>query len=137
MKIEDSLGFKLAKASQRMFELFQDHLIQADITSKQIGTMLIIHEHPEMTQKKIAIIQRIDQTTIGHIIDQLEGKLLVMRVKHPTDRRAYFLVLTGAGEKLVSSLWKDMKRCEDVFLQKLDRHEIVQLFKLLDKIEKE
>ena len=137
MKIEDSLGFKLAKASQRMFELFQDHLIQADITSKQIGAMLIIQEHPELTQKEIAIIQRIDQTTIGHIIDQLEGKLLVMRVKHPTDRRAYFLVLTGAGEKLVSSLWKDMKRCEDVFLQKIDRHEIVQLFKLLDKIEKE
>jgi len=137
MKIEESLGFKLAKASQRMFELFQDHLIQADITSKQIGAMLIIQEHPELTQKEIAIIQRIDQTTIGHIIDQLEGKLLVMRVKHPTDRRAYFLVLTGAGEKLVSSLWKDMKRCEDVFLQKLDRHEIVQLFKLLDKIEKE
>ena len=137
MKIEDSLGFKLAKASQRMFELFQNYLIQADITSKQIGAMLIIQEHPELTQKEIAIIQRIDQTTIGHIIDQLEGKLLVMRVKHPTDRRAYFLVLTGAGEKLVSSLWKDMKRCEDVFLQKLDRHEIVQLFKLLDKIERE
>ena len=137
MKIEESLGFKLAKASQRMFELFQDYLIQANITSKQIGTMLIIREHSELTQKEIAIIQRIDQTTIGHIIDQLEGKLLVMRVKHPTDRRAYFLVLTDAGEKLVSSLWKDMKRCEDVFLQKLDRHEIVQLFKLLDKIEKE
>ena len=137
MKIEESLGFKLAKASQRMFELFQDHLIQADITSKQIGAMLIIQEHPELTQKEIAIIQRIDQTTIGHIIDQLEGKQLVMRVKHPTDRRAYFLVLTDAGEKLVSSLWKDMKQCEDVFLQKLDRYEIVQLFKLLDKIEKE
>jgi len=137
MKIEESLGFKLAKASQRMFELFQNYLIQGDITSKQIGAMLIIREHLELTQKEIALIQRIDQTTIGHIIDQLEGKQLVMRVKHPTDRRAYFLVLTDAGEKLVSSLWKDMKQCEDVFLQKLDRYEIVQLFKLLDKIEKE
>ena len=137
MKIEESLGFKLAKTSQRMFELFQDYLIQADITSMQIGTMLIIREHIGLTQKEIALIQRIDQTTMGHIIDQLEEKQLVIRVKHPTDRRAYSLVLTDVGEKLVSSLWKDMKRCEAVFLQKLDQYEIVQLFKLLDKIEKE
>ena len=137
MKIEDSLGFKLAKASQRMFELFESYLNQADINSKQNGTLLIIHEHPELTQKEIALLQRIDQTTMGQIIDQLEEKKLVTRVKHPSDRRAYCLVLTDTGEKLTASLWADMKRCETVFLQKLDPNEIVQLFSLLDKIERE
>ena len=137
MKIEESLGFKLAKASQRMFELFEDYLIRADITSKLNGAMLIIHEHPNLTQKEVANIQRVDQTTMGQIIDQLEKKQFVMRVKHPTDRRAYCLVLTDAGEDLITSLWADMKRCEAVFLQKLNQDEIEQLFKLLDKIERE
>lgn len=137
MKIEDSLGFKLAKASQRMYELFESYLDQAGITSKQNGTLLIIHEHPELTQKEIALLQRIDQTTMGQIIDQLEEKNLVARVKHPSDRRAYCLVLTDAGNKLIASLWADMKRCETVFLQKLSLDEIAQLFSLLDKIEKE
>ncbi|AEG61494.1 regulatory protein MarR [Desulforamulus ruminis DSM 2154] len=137
MKIEESLGFKLAKASQRMFALFEDHLIRAGITSKQNGAMLLIHEHPSLTQKEIANIQRVDQTTMGQIIDQLEKKRFVMRVKHPTDRRAYCLVLTDAGEELITSLWADMKRCEAVFLQKLNQDEIEQLFKLLDKIEGE
>lgn len=137
MKIEDSLGFKLAKASQRMYELFESYLTQADITSKQNGALLIIHEHPNLTQKEIALLQRIDQTTIGQIIDQLEEKQLVIRVKHPTDRRAYYLDLTDAGEKLISSLWIDMKQCEAAFLQKLDLGEVAQLFSLLNKIEKE
>ncbi len=137
MEIEESLGFKLAKASQRMFELFEGYLAQAGITSKQNGAMLIIHEHPSLTQKEIANIQRVDQTTMGQIVDQLEEKQLVKRVKHPTDRRAYFLVLTQEGEELIASLWADMKRCESVFLQKLSRDETGQLFKLLDKIERE
>jgi DNA-binding MarR family transcriptional regulator len=137
VKIEDSLGFKLAKASQRMFELFESYLIKADITSKQNGALLIIHEHPEWTQKEIALLQRVDQTTMGQIIDQLEEKKLVMRVKHPSDRRAYCLVPTDTGEKLIASLWADMKRCEAVFLQRLNTDEIAQLFSSLNKIEKE
>lgn len=137
MRIEESLGFKLAKASQRMFELFEGYLTQAGITSKHNGALLIIHEHPNLTQKEIASLQRIDQTTMGQIIDQLEAKRLVMRVKHPTDRRAYCLVLTDVGSDLINSLWVDMKRCEAVFLQKLSPDEITQLFTLIDKIEKE
>jgi MarR family transcriptional regulator, organic hydroperoxide resistance regulator len=137
MKIEESLGFKLAKASQRMFQLFEDYLVSADITSKHNGAMLIIYEHPNLTQKEIANIQRVDQTTMGQIIDQLEEKQFVKRAVHPTDRRAYCLVLTNTGENLIKTLWADMKRCETVFLQRLDQDETAQLFKLLDKIERE
>lgn len=137
MKIEESLGFKLAKSSQRMFELFADRLNQAGITSKQNGTMLLIHEHQNITQKEVAILQRVDQTTMGQIVDQLEEKQLVMRIKHPSDRRAYCLILTDTGNELITSLWADMKYCETVFLQKLNKDEIQQLFKLLDIIERE
>lgn len=137
MKLEESLGFKLAKASQRMFELFVDYLNHAGITSKQNGAMLIIHEHKNITQKEVALLQKVDQTTMGQIIDQLEEKHFVMRVKHPADRRAYSLVLTDDGIKLITALWTHMKHCEAVFLQKLNQDEIKQLFKLLDIIEKE
>ena len=137
MKVEESLGFKLAKASQRMFELFAVCLDQAGITSKQNGAMLIIHEHQNITQKEVSILQRVDQTTMGQIIDQLEEKQLVMRIKHPSDRRAYCLVLTDEGSALISSLWVEMKHREDIFLQKLNKDEITQLFKLLDILEKE
>jgi DNA-binding MarR family transcriptional regulator len=137
MKIEESLGFKLAKASQRMLELFASRLNQAGITSKQNGAMLLIHEHQNITQKEVALLQRVDQTTMGQIIDQLEEKQLVLRIKPPSDRRAYCLVLTDAGKELLTSLWADMKYCETVFMQKLEKEEIQQLFRLLDLIERE
>jgi DNA-binding MarR family transcriptional regulator len=137
MKLEESLGFKLAKASQRMFELFADRLNQAGITSKQNGAMLLIHEYHNITQKEVAILQQVDQTTMGQIVDQLEEKQLVMRIKHPSDRRAYCLVLTNPGKELITSLWADMKNCENVFLEKLNKDEIQQLFRLLDIIERE
>lgn len=137
MRIEYSLGFKLSKAAQRMFLLFEKYLTEAGITSKQNGTMLIIHEHKNLTQKEVANIQRIDQTTMGQIVDQLEEKELIRRIKHPNDRRAYCLELTDAGQKLIVSLWDDMKQCENIFLKKLTQEEAAQLFILLDKIEKE
>lgn len=137
LRIEDSLGFKLAKASQRMFGLFEGYLTQAGITSKHNGALLIVHEHPNLTQKEIALLQRVDQTTMGQMIDQLEEKGLMLRVKHPTDRRASCLVLTDAGENMITALWADMKRCEEVFLQNLSSDEVTQLFRFLDNIEKE
>ena len=137
MKIEESLGFKLAKAAQRMLGILEGYLDQAGITSKQNGAMLIIHEHQNITQKEVSILQRVDQTTMGQIIDQLEGKQLVMRIKHPEDRRAYCLALTDSGRDLITSQWTQMKICEDTFLRKLKQDEIEQLFQLLDKIEKE
>lgn len=137
MKIEDSLGFKLSKAAQRMFLLFEEHLTKAGITSKQNGTMLIIHEYDNLTQKEIADIQHIDQSTIGQIIDQLEEKKLIRRIKYPNDRRAYCLELTNEGQALIISLWDKMKQCENIFLKKLTQEETKQLFSLLNKIEKE
>jgi DNA-binding MarR family transcriptional regulator len=137
MRIEESLGFKLAKASQRLFLLFEKYLAKAGISSKQNGTLLIISEHENLTQKEIAAIQRIDQTTMGQIIDQLEERGLIRRIKHPKDRRAYCLELTEAGRKLTASLWNDMKQCESIFLKNLRQKEITQLFILLDKIERE
>lgn len=137
MHIESSLGFKLSKAAQRMFELFRPALDEAGITSKQNGAMLIINEHPNLTQKEVAEIQGTDRTTMGQIIDQLEKKHLLVRVKHPSDRRAYWLELTEKGKNLIDILWATMKEREDVFLKKLDEDERKQLFILLDKIEKE
>jgi DNA-binding MarR family transcriptional regulator len=60
-----------------------------------------------------------------------------MSIKHPEDRRTYCLVLTDEGRALITSLWVEMKHCEDIFLHKLNKDEITQLFKLLDIIEKE
>lgn len=137
MQIDDSLGFKLAKTSQRLNMLFESYLEQANITSKQNGAMLIIYEHPNLTQKEVAAIQRIDPTTMGQIVDQLEEKQLIMRIKHPKDRRAYCLALTNAGAELIYSLWDNMKRCEAVFLKKLNNEEVTQFMSLLNRIEKE
>ena len=137
MQIEQSLGFKFAKASQRLYTLFEGYLAAAGVTSKQHGTMLILSGQENLTQKEVAAIQRIDQTTMGQITDQLEAKKLLRRIRHPRDRRAYCLELTDEGRQLTATLWADMKRCEAEFLKVLDHTEINQLFTLLDKLEKE
>ena len=91
MNLEESLGFKLAKASQRMFELFAACLDQAGITSKQNGAMSIIHEHQNITQKEVSILQRVDQTTMGQMDFMQAAKAAIILLENDYD----VLELTG------------------------------------------
>jgi DNA-binding MarR family transcriptional regulator len=137
ISIQDSLGFKLAKALQNIDESFAKELTDTGITSKHYGTMLIVKENPGITQIEAAKIQRIDRTSIGQLIDLLEEKQLLMRSKHPSDRRAYCLQLTKQGDEVIYSLWNSMKKCEDEMLSVLDSKEKNLFIDLINKLSKE
>jgi DNA-binding MarR family transcriptional regulator len=135
--IQDSLGFELAKAIQNIEELFAKELEKFGISSKHFGTLLIVSENPNITQVEAAKIQRVDRTSMGQLIDLLEGKQLLNRNKHPTDRRAYCLQLTSKGEDVVDFLWGYMKTCEEKVLSVLDEQEKMLFLNLIKKISKE
>ena len=99
MKIEESLGFKLAKSSQRMFELYATCLNQAGITSKKNVAMLIIHEHQNITQKEVSILQQVDQTTMGQMDFMQAAKAAIILLENDYD----VLELTGG-----IAAWKSM-----------------------------
>lgn len=52
-----------------------------------------------MSQQEASRALGVDRTSMVALVDRLEAAALVTRERHPTDRRAYTLVLSTAGEK--------------------------------------
>ncbi|WAP50707.1 MarR family transcriptional regulator [Arthrobacter sp. ATA002] len=89
---------------------------------------------PGLRLKELAERLRIAPRSATEVVDQLEGKGLVERRAHPTDRRAALLVLTGAGERLWKTVLADRKREADEFFSVLEPGDRAELARLLGQL---
>lgn len=134
ISIHSSYGFLLAKAAHKFEEVAQPSFDKFGLTPKQFGTLLVISEYPKATQKKIGEIQKIDRTSIGHIIDQLQSKGYITKSQSSSDRKANIINLTEGGNNCIKLLWKEKEDWENRVLSCLSNLEKDELFYILKKV---
>lgn len=111
-----------------MESMFDDSLIPFNIDARQYGILLFIKENPYSSQKIIGEKLQIDRTTMVSHVDRLETLGFVERTKNPNDRRAYSLMITKKGNKVLESCWGFLTNTESEVLSILNEQE-KQLFK--------
>lgn len=118
---DGSVGFLLNKAAQILLEDFERELRPFEITAREFGVLRYIDLHGGHSQQRIGASLRIDRSTMVSIVDELERRELVNRVRDPQDRRRYAITLTDRGRDQVQ---RDLARIEaqvsDRFLAGLD-----------------
>jgi len=67
------------------------------LTAPQIMLMRAINKHPNATIREIADNINLSQATVTTIIDRLEKRELVVRIRSQTDRRKVHVALTESG----------------------------------------
>lgn len=132
--IFDSYGFLFGKVLETMVNTFEDGIREYTITAKHFGVMLVIHSNPNVSQKEIGEIQRIDRTTMVVLIDHLENIGFAKRIKKPSDRRAYYLSLTDKGINVLDKCSDILEKCELTALNPLSQEEKAKLKEWLLKI---
>ncbi|WP_169570282.1 MarR family winged helix-turn-helix transcriptional regulator [Sneathiella limimaris] len=75
---------------------------ETGLSTSQLLAMQALKSGDEMTAGAIAKEVNLSQATISSLIDKLEGRGLVMRERGSTDKRKVYVVLTHAGEELLS-----------------------------------
>jgi DNA-binding MarR family transcriptional regulator len=71
------------------------------ITSRQATLLSLIEEHPGLSLRELAALERISAPSLSGHIDRLERALLIERVRSGGDRRRVGLELTTAGDRLL------------------------------------
>ena len=71
------------------------------ITSRQATLLSLIREHPRLSLRELATLERISAPSLSGHVDRLEGAGLIVRVRSGTDRRRVGLELTTAGDRLL------------------------------------
>jgi DNA-binding MarR family transcriptional regulator len=70
------------------------------VTSRQATLLWLVREHPDLTLRELAHIERISPPSLSGHVDRLESAGLLERVRSSDDRRSVVLRLTPAGRQL-------------------------------------
>lgn len=81
------------------------HLLQRDfgVTGPQLSTLRVVHRLQPVSTGVLARAAYIGYATLTGILDRLEERGYVTRMRDPADRRTVILKMTAAGEKLLES----------------------------------
>jgi MarR family transcriptional regulator, transcriptional regulator for hemolysin len=130
----DRLGFLLGRAHLANRRVAASYLAEIGIDPREAGALgVLVNEGPH-SQRHLGNIMGIDRTTMVAITDGLEGKGLVRRERNPQDRRAYALVATPRGERLLARATDAIEQAESEFLAALPAAEQRRLKNLLRRL---
>ena len=71
------------------------------ITSRQATLLSVIREHPGLSLRELAALERISAPSLSGHVDRLESAALIERMRSGSDRRRVGLELTPAGDRLL------------------------------------
>lgn len=124
-------GFLLSKMGTITQKRFSARLEALDLTPRMWGALNVLEASGAISQHALCKGTGMDPSSMVSTIDELESKGLVERRAHPSDRRAYALHVTDAGQDTLARGRLMVREVEDELLAPLDEDEREQLRSLL------
>jgi DNA-binding MarR family transcriptional regulator len=103
------------------------------ITGPQLLVLQELRATPGTTAKRVADLVNLSQATVTSILDRLEAKNLIRRVRSETDRRQVALHLTDDGVATLASAPRSM---EDSFIERFNKLEEWEQSLLLSSVQR-
>jgi DNA-binding MarR family transcriptional regulator len=91
-------GYAVRRFQIWIFQDFVRTLAAVDIRPTQYSVMTVIDANPGLSQMAVAKRLGIERARLVHLLDSLEHRKLVKRIKSKSDRRSHALHLTAFGE---------------------------------------
>jgi len=128
------LGFQLRKAQVRIFNSFLKSLGDAGITPSDFGLLVVIGANRRLNQNALARAIGSNRSLLVAMINKLEARGLVARLKSEEDKRAHALVLSRRGDVLIKRLKGIVQNHERAVTAPLSEEERQMLLRLLVRL---
>lgn len=99
-----TLGFLLSDAARLYRKRFEQRARGLGFTRAQFQVLATLYRAEGIQQGRLADIMEIEPITLVRLIDKLEGRGLIERRQHPTDRRIWQLYLTDTAHPLLDTM---------------------------------
>ena len=133
-KVDNCIFFQLAKASQAAAKFWSGCVSEYNLTAVQAMALNFLGQEDEITSSKLGKRTGLDSATLTGILDRLEAASLIERRRHPYDRRAIQICLTGKGRETAGKIYEMSIKANKSFLSSLSLKEVATLHGLLDKV---
>ncbi|RGM98074.1 MarR family transcriptional regulator [Fusobacterium mortiferum] len=134
----DLLGYNLCVTAKKFSQLLTEKFKEYEITPEQWVIVRILFESDiQLSQKELAIKSQKDQNTVTAIIDKLEKKGYVERVKSNEDKRIFNIILKEKIKKNIKILYEIDENLTKEICKNLTQVEIDNLEKSLKSLSNE
>ncbi len=133
-KLRTTPGHMVRRVHQVSNALFAAECGPFDITSVQYAALVAIAATPGLDATRLAHLIALDRSTIGDVLERLEGKGWVCRTPSSADRRIKRLELSRTGADLLAAVAPAVERVQQRLLAPLTPSERGTVMQLLARI---
>ena len=133
-KFLDSLPIILSRTLDGVMPVYRALFQEHAITDQQWRVMRALWEQKHLTSKQISEITLLPSPSLVGILDRLEKKGFVGRLRSIEDRRLVYIVPTQAGRKLQELMLPKIEQIHDRFMHQVTPDEWGELNRILDKL---
>ena len=124
-------GYLVSRMGLFAARRFGERLASLGLTTRMWGLLNVLDAEEAVTQQQLGRAVGMDPSSMVAVVDELEGKGMVERRRHPTDRRAHALYLTEAGRHTLTRGRALAREAQEELLAPLSPDERRQLHDLL------
>lgn len=132
--LHDSVGFVLSRLGFATARRFAHLLSAVELEPRHYALLRVIEQSQGQAQQVLGDSLNIPASSMVSLVDYLEGRGLVERRPHPTDRRARALYLTPAATELVERASVMAASYEESLCAGLSPQERGHLLSMLHKV---
>jgi DNA-binding MarR family transcriptional regulator len=131
---EIGLGVLLRRTNKAFAEAISANLAEYGITHSQFHHLRRLWERDGMSSSELSALVEVKRATSTSILDALEARKLIRRVRNDPDRRKVNVFLTEAGKALESQLTECARRANRQAAKYLTQPERAMLYVLLGQV---
>jgi len=134
LKLDKGLGFLVRLLDTRVHLLYEQLTGQNDITPRQFGVLLTLHQQGTLTLTELAKHIRVDRSTLGEMINRMAERSLITKRNNGSDRRSAEVLLAPAGKVVLFEIVSGAAQLQGALLAPLpavDRAHFMRCMKLI------
>jgi DNA-binding MarR family transcriptional regulator len=124
-------GHLFRRMQQIAVAIFMEECAEFELTPVQYAALVAIREHPDIDATRLSAVIAFDRSTIGDVLERLEGKQLIVRRSTSQDKRLKLLQLAPRGKRLLAAILPAVDRAQERMLAPLSRSNRSKLMQLL------
>ena len=129
-----SLPMLLNRSLDAIMPPYRDLFQEFGVTEQQWRILRVLWEQTHLTSTQISTLTLLPAPSLVGILDRLEKKGLVKRLRSSTDRREVNITITKLGKELQIQVMPRVKEIQNQIKQKLSATEWKHINEILEKI---